>query len=111
MIYKNSMVEVLAQKHSSSKYEIEVSLELGKIDASEWSKEKLLPFDEKMQLGFYSQDEQGENTLIKLLEIQPENGVNAITFEFSQKPELLVIDPNMLLLDKDISDNRAEVQL
>ena len=85
IIYNNSMVEVNVNQNVSSNYQLELSLEFEKIDASEWSNEQLLPFDEKVQLGFYSQDEQGENTLIKLLEIQPENGVNAIAFEFSQK--------------------------
>ncbi len=110
IIYNNSMVEVNANQNASAKYELEVNIEFEKIDASERSNEKLLPFDEKVQLGFYSKNEQGENTLIKLMEIQPENGGNAFTFKFVQQPELVIIDPNMLLLDKDISDNWAEVQ-
>lgn len=109
IIYDNEIKDVNAIQLESGDYQLKLTLELNKLDVSDWQVEREMDFNHPVEIGFYSVDEHGELKLIEIKEIHPQNGEESFTIELSEQPHEIIIDPKMMLLDKDWLDNRMGV--
>lgn len=51
-----------------------------------------------------------KNELIKLVKIQVSKTNNKITCKLNQKPAKVILDPNYLVIDKDVEDNEYDLE-
>lgn len=108
IIYDNEIKEVKADQLASGDYQVEPILQLRKLDVSDWESEREINFDHPVEIGFYSVDEDGELRLIDIKGIHRQNNEESFIYEFSEKPDVVVIDPKLMLLDRDVLDNKKE---
>ena len=66
---------------------------------------KSLSLKEYIELGFYN--EHGELISIETTKVIEKN--NKITFQLNEKPSKIILDPNYLLIDKNVEGNVKEL--
>ena len=109
MIYDNKIEQVGAQELSSNQFEVKLKLSLNKLRVVGIENEQALEFTRPIEISFYQFDESGKKTLIEKIEIKENFKESDYTYTFSQRPDLLVLDPDLTFLDKNISDNKRQI--
>ncbi len=109
VIYDNKIEQVGAQELSSNQFEVKLKLSLNKLRVVGIENEQALEFTRPIEISFYQFDESGKKTLIEKIEIKENFKESDYTYTFSQRPDLLVLDPDLTFLDKNISDNKRQI--
>ncbi len=109
IIYDNEIEEVKVVQRDTGDFEIKVKIAFEKLEVSDWQTEREMAFDHPVEIEFYSVDEYGKLKMIDILEIFPQKDEESFTFELNDKPDVVIVDPNFMLLDRDVLDNRMEV--
>lgn len=110
MVYKNKVNTVKATETNSGEFRLSVDIELEKIDESDAKLPVKKEFSQPIQIGFYSTKSNGEKALIAMEWISAKPGPQIIEVTFPRKPDVVILDPTMTLLDNNILDNRMEVE-
>lgn len=109
IIYDNRVVKAQIEELSNAEYSIEVQLHVNKSRVLGLESEEEIEFTRPIEIGFYQLDEYGIEHLIELREITIDPTINVYTFELPLRPDFVKLDPNLILLDKNIIDNRRKV--
>ncbi|KAA3604062.1 MAG: hypothetical protein DWQ06_05125 [Calditrichaeota bacterium] len=95
--YENKINDVKISPIAEGKHKVEVDFEIKKLKGEN----KTAELNDLIEIGFYN--EEGETFSIEKVRITEEQ--NYLTFELSQKPNKVILDPNYLTIDKNVDDN------
>lgn len=88
---------------TSSLNEVQVDFEYSKYRNN--LKSKLLPINDFIEIGFFDEN----NKLLSIKKIRVNNKENIKKFKLTEKISKVVIDPNYLLIEKNIDDNKFKL--
>jgi ABC-2 type transport system permease protein len=97
--YDNSIQSVNSTLVTDNNFEITINFELKKYQNEE--EDNFISFNETIEFGVYDENDK----LIKIEKVKVNQISNSHKFIHSEKPKKIVLDPNLLLLEKDIKDN------
>ncbi len=110
-IYDNRASRAEARALGGGRYEVEIDIHAVKYKADEHGKESPVDLDDWVDVGVYTEDEDGEPVELyrdKHLLTQEET---TVTVEVDQEPKRAGVDPFILLVDRDPDDNMRAVKL
>lgn len=100
--YENKMQNAKPAKLNGKQFEIEFSFEINKYQQAN-SKKTAMPLNDLIEIGFYSAKSDKLPTEVKRIRVNKAN--NSLKCIFGFKPDKIVIDPYILMIDKNSSDN------
>ncbi|WP_367387987.1 hypothetical protein [Lewinella sp. LCG006] len=121
-LYENQLGAVVITEKAGAGYEVKLSCQVTKYHANKSGKRtytnaagdhlqagaiQSLPLQDYILIGFYQDTDEGEvllaKTMVKVSSIQ-----NDLQFMLTQRPDRIVIDPDLLLFEENREDNRWE---
>ena len=82
---------------------------INKLRVVDIENEQTLELTRPVEIGFYQIDELGNKTLIKKIEIKENFNQSDVSYTLSQRHDLVILDPDLTLLDKNILDNKRQI--
>jgi len=104
-LYKNKVADAKMSKASDGKYTVNFSVESQKLYSDSAGYEKVVPSNDYVEVGLFNKNRK----LIKLERYKLPGGTTKLTISSDEKPEKIVVDPNVLLIDKDLKDNEMRL--
>ncbi|MBE7510433.1 MAG: hypothetical protein HS118_09585 [Bacteroidia bacterium] len=104
--YDNKILNAKLTKLTNNLFEIELSLEIKKYK-SENSKKSDMPLNDLVEIGFYSSDSRKLPNEVKRIRVSKSN--NLVKFSIGFKPDKIIIDPFILMIDKNSKDNSKQL--
>jgi aminopeptidase N len=108
-IYNNKIINVEAQELAGSQYQVEIEIQLEKVDVSEHENDVPFEFLSPVTIGFYRVNAQGKMELISNRDGIQKAGIHSLSYTFDKKPDFVVLDPKFTLLDKNVLDNKKRI--
>ena len=105
IIYEGK-IEDAEMRELASGYELDIALNLKKEEQLDIGQFEELPINELVEIGIYDENED----LIRLERFWMKAGEKQLTLELDRKPAKVVLDPNLLQIDRDRRDNEFEVE-
>lgn len=105
IIYEGK-IEEAEMRTLESGYELDIALSLKKEEQLDIGQYEELPIDDLVEIGIYDENED----LVRLERFWMKAGEKQMTFKLGQKPAKVVLDPNLLQIDRDLRDNEFEVE-
>ena len=87
-------------------YELDIALSLKKEEHLDIGQYEELPVNDLVEIGIYDENEE----LIQVKRFWMKAGEKQLTFKLDRKPAKVVLDPNLLQIDRDLRDNEFEVE-
>ncbi len=109
VIYDNKIQQIESVEISPNHFEVELQLSLNRLRVIDLENEEEIEFTRPIEIGFYILDEAGNEQLIEIKKITNDQTEMNYEFSLSEKPDLVKLDPNLIFLDKSLSDNRKEI--
>ncbi|WP_276975750.1 M1 family aminopeptidase [Flavobacterium filum] len=104
--YDNKILNAKITKLNSNLFEVELSYEIKKYQ-SENSKKIDLPLNDIVEIGVYSMNSAKLPTEVKRIRVKKSK--NFLKFIIGFKPTKILIDPNILMIDKNSKDNGTQL--
>ena len=108
-IYDNRLKTAEAKKLENGKYEISLEIESRKFRADSIGNENIVPLDEWVDIGFFTDDD--EKKLIGQKRIKIAENTSMLSFQLDTLPVKAAIDPRHILIDKVYSDNTKTIYI
>jgi len=105
ILYDNKLSHAGYEKISEKQYSVTVTLDMKKIQLDSLGNEASTAIDDWIELGIYAKDEHGKENLVLLKKIKTNKEQTTLKLSVSQKPAKIVLDPHLLLIDKNMTDN------
>jgi ABC-2 type transport system permease protein len=105
ILYDNKLRQADYKKVSEKQYSVTLTLDLKKIKTDSVGKSASTAIDDYIELGVYAKDEHSKENLILLKKIKVNKEQPTLQLTIPQKPSRIVLDPNLLLIDRNIADN------
>ncbi|OQP68632.1 ABC transporter permease/M1 family aminopeptidase [Niastella populi] len=105
ILYDNKLGQAHYEKTAANQYTITVTPDLKKIKINPQGNEIPTAINDYVELGVYTKDKEGNETLAGIKKIKITSAHPTLKISVSQKPAKIVLDPNLLLIDKNIADN------
>tara|TARA_R110000868_G_scaffold304437_14_gene565180 strand:- start:20644 stop:24279 length:3636 start_codon:yes stop_codon:yes gene_type:complete len=104
-IYDNKITQADYEQLSENQYKVVVTIDFNKSKTDSLGTDKPTDLNDWIELGIYTEVGNGEDSLINLEKYKIKEQQKVIELIVSQKPVKVVVDPHLLLIDKDINDN------
>ena len=104
IIYDNKITDAKTHKEGD-KYIVDVTVNSKKISADSTGKETEVPSENYIEIGVYK----NKNTIMQLTRYKLKTGETKLSIPVSEKPYKVVIDPRLLLIDKNLDDNEMKL--
>ena len=104
IIYDNKITDAKTHKEGD-KYIVDVTVNSKKISADSTGKETEVPSENYIEIGVYK----NKNTIMQLTRYKLKTGETKLSIPVSEKPYKVVIDPRLLLIDKNLDDNEIKL--
>jgi hypothetical protein len=105
ILYDNKLRHADYEKVSEKQYSVTVTLDMKKIQIDSLGNEASTAIDDWIELGVYAKEEHGKENLVLLKKIKINKEQTTLKLSVPQKPAKIVLDPNLLLIDKNMTDN------
>jgi ABC-2 type transport system permease protein len=105
ILYDNKLRHADYEKVAEKQYAVTVTLDMKKIQVDSLGNSAPTAMDDWIELGVYARDEQGKENLVGLKKMKINVGQVTLKLSVPQKPAKIVLDPNLLLMDKNMTDN------
>jgi hypothetical protein len=105
ILYDNKLRHAHYEKVSEKQYSVTITLDIKKIQMDRQGNEEPTAIDDWIELGVYTKDEHGKENLILLRKIKIHSEQTTLKLSVPQLPARVVLDPNLLLIDKNMTDN------
>lgn len=109
VIYDNKIEKIDAVEITADQFEVNLTLSLDKLRVVDIENEQSMDFTRPIEIGFYQIDESGNRNLIEKIEITKKFSQSDYIYTFTQRPDILVLDPDFTFLDKNILDNKRYI--
>lgn len=103
--YDNQITTANYDQEGEDQYSVTVSLDLKKLRFDSLGIEQPVSFNEWIELGIYSKSDANSEELILLKKVNVNEEQTTVKFSVSQKPSKIILDPNLFLMDKDLTNN------
>ncbi len=104
-IYDNKIVQADYMQLSENQYKIAVTMDFNKSKTDIIGTDTPTHLNDWIELGIYTEDDNGEESLISLEKYKIKEQQKVIELILPRKPVKVVVDPYLLLIDKDLKDN------
>ncbi len=108
-LYSNRTTEATYTKLNNGQYQVDFSTVSEKFYADSLGTESKAPINDWIDIGVYAEDQAGEDSLIYVDRRRITERENTFSVAVDQVPTEAGIDPNMLLVDRVLSDNVIKV--
>ncbi|WP_166437045.1 ABC transporter permease/M1 family aminopeptidase [Niastella caeni] len=105
ILYDNKLRHAEYEKVSEKQYSVTVTLDMKKMRIDSLGNENSAAIKDWIELGIYSEDVHGKENLVLLKKIMINSTQTTLKLFVPQKPAKVVLDPNLLLIDKNMADN------
>ncbi|HEY5745914.1 MAG TPA: M1 family aminopeptidase [Chryseolinea sp.] len=105
ILYDNKLSHADYEKVSEKQYSVTATLDIKKIRVDSLGNEEPAAIDDWIELGVYTRDEHGKENLVLLKKIKINKEQTTLKLSVPQKPAKIALDPNLLLIDKAMTDN------
>jgi aminopeptidase N len=105
ILYDNKLSHADYEKVSEKQYSVTVTLDMKKIQMDSLGNEASTAINDWIELGVYVKDEHEKEKLVLLKKIKINKEQTTLKLSVPQKPSKIVLDPNLLLIDKTMTDN------
>lgn len=105
ILYDNKLSNANYESVSEKQYPVTVTLDMKKIQVDTLGNEQSIAIDDWIELGVYTKDEHGKENLVLLKKIKVHSEQTTLKLSVPQLPTRIVLDPNLLLIDKSMTDN------
>jgi ABC-2 type transport system permease protein len=99
IVFYDSKINSTSVEEKGNGFEIAIDFSVTKYNQQ--TKEESLPLNDVFEIGFYDSKE----NLIEIKKVRVNQVKNKMVFSLSVKPSKIIIDPNVLTIDKDLGDN------
>lgn len=99
ILFYNSKINSASMLEKNNGYEVSIDFDVKKYNNQ--IREKSLSLNDVIEIGFYDSKEH----LIEIKQVRIKKVKNKMIFSLNEKPSKIVIDPNLLTIDKQIEDN------
>ncbi|MDW3652326.1 MAG: hypothetical protein R8P61_34940 [Bacteroidia bacterium] len=106
VILHDGKIEHAEMRQQGSGYELEVELSLKKEEHLDIGQYEELPLDDLVEIGIYD----AKDELIRLERFWMKEGRKSLKFNLEKQAAKVVLDPNLLQIDRDLRDNSIEVE-
>ena len=101
--YENKIESAKVGSKENGTYEVELDFSIRKY--ADGADKEFLPLNDCIEIGIYDKEEK----LIHLKKYRTSSQKNKLRIKAERKPKRVIIDPNFLLIDKNIEDNKIEL--
>ena len=99
IVFYDSKINSASVKEKGNGFEVSIDFDVSKYN--EQTIEESLPLNDVIEIGFYDFKE----NIIEIKQVRIKKVKNKMVFNLNGKPSKIVIDPNLLTIDKQIEDN------
>jgi ABC-2 type transport system permease protein len=99
IVFYDSKINSASVEEKGNGYEVSIDFYVNKYN--NLTNKESLPLNDLIEIGFYDSKE----NLIELKQVRIKDTNNKMMFKLKEKPSKIVIDPNLLTIDKDLGDN------
>ncbi|MBS1586567.1 MAG: hypothetical protein JSS82_13590 [Bacteroidetes bacterium] len=104
-LYNNKLSDAAVTETPGGQYTINFSVASQKLYADSSGYEKAVPSNDYIEVGVYNE----KRKLIGLQRYKLPGGTSRLSIVVAEKPAKIVVDPNLLLIDKDLNDNEKRL--
>jgi aminopeptidase N len=104
-LYKNKVEDAKVVKTSDGKYTVNFSVSSQKLYSDSTGLEKPVASNDYIEVGIFNK----KRRMIQLERFKLAGGTHKLSMTVDEVPEKVVVDPNELLIDKDLSDNEMRL--
>ncbi|MBO9562565.1 MAG: hypothetical protein J7621_07320 [Niastella sp.] len=104
-LYDNKLIHADYKKVAEKKYTVTVTLDMKKLQVDSLGNERSTGINDWIELGVYAKDEHGKEKLVGLKKVRTNTAQTTVQLSIPQKPSKVILDPNLLLIDKSTTDN------
>ncbi len=105
ILYDNKLLHADYKKVTGNQYAVTVTLDMKKIQVDSLGNERNATINDWLELGIYTKDEHGNDHLTLTKKIRVNAAQTTLKLLIPQKPSKIILDPNLLLIDKNLTDN------
>jgi len=97
--FYDSKINSASIKQTEKGFEVSLDFTINKY--GDQTIEEPLPLNDFIEIGLYDSN----NNILELKQVRIQKEKNSIVFNTKEKPSKIIIDPNLLTIDKDLGDN------
>ncbi|PIV50608.1 MAG: hypothetical protein COS19_03785, partial [Flavobacteriaceae bacterium CG02_land_8_20_14_3_00_34_13] len=97
--FYDSKINSASIKQTEKGFEVSLDFTINKY--GDQTIEEPLPLNDFIEIGLYDSN----NNILELKQVRIQKAKNSIVFNTKEKPSKIIIDPNLLTIDKDLGDN------
>jgi ABC-2 type transport system permease protein len=105
IVFYDSKINSASFSEKSGIYEVSINFDVHKYN--DQTKQESLSLNDLIEIGFYDNKE----NLIEIKQVWIKQVRNKMVFSLKVKPSKIIIDPNLLTIDKQIEDNEHNFQI
>ncbi|NII29182.1 peptidase M1 [Pseudoflavitalea sp. X16] len=105
ILYDNKLRHADYEKISEKQYSVTATLDMKKIQMDSLGNEKATAINDWIELGVFTKDVHGKEHLVLLKKIKINSAQATLQLSVPQKPSKIVLDPHLLFIDKNMTDN------
>lgn len=105
ILYDNKLSHAHYERTAANQYSLTVTLDLKKIKINPQGNETTTALNDYVELGVYTKNKDGKESLAGLKKIKINSAHTTLKIAVPQEPAKIVLDPNLLLIDKNLADN------
>lgn len=105
VLYDNKLRHAEYVKVAEKQFSLTVALDMKKMLVDSLGNERSAAIDDWVELGIYAKDEHGKENLVCLKKYKIDAAQTTLKLSVPQQPSKIVLDPNLLLIDKNMADN------
>jgi aminopeptidase N len=106
-LYNNKLTDATVTEAPGGQYTINFNVASQKLYADSSGYEKAVPSNDYIEVGVYND----KRKMIRLQRYKLPGGTSKLSMTISEKPAKIVVDPNLLLIDKDLNDNEKRLNV
>ena len=110
-LFENRIKEATYEENGENNYTVQLDVSAIKYRSDSLGNEAKIPINDWIDIGVYTEDEQGEDQLIYLQKHKINEEEMQFTIPVSKKPSKAGIDPINVLIDRNPTDNRKRTVL
>jgi ABC-2 type transport system permease protein len=110
ILYDNKLRHADYKKVSEKQYSVTVTLDMKKMQMDSLGNERSTAINDWVELGVYTKDEHGKENLMLLKKVKINSAQATLKLSVPQKPTKIVLDPHLLFIDKNMTDNEKSPQ-
>ncbi len=105
IFYENGIQGVEVKKTASGSYELSLDISSKKFEGNAQGLLEEIPINDWIEIGIYSRDNDGEDKITYRKMHRFDIQANTLSLQLKSQPTKIVIDPDHLLMDRNLGDN------